>query len=924
MSQVDEILNSLEVSTHEHDVIDTDKTFTIDPFTRNIIADSGQKTIIVQGDHNSERFTFTMPRYIEGHDMALCNLIYVPYINSESEGRNARFKTGVYPVNDLTIVPDKDKVTFSWLISGNATKYEGNTTFSVLFSCVTGKRVDYRWSTNFYEELYVLKSLDSETSFENEYVEVIEAWKEAVKAEFAEFIDIKVQEYVSIAKDELNVSLTDYLNGHIEIFNNKINTFDEILRTEITKMDNDIDVLKARMDTFTSLPEGSTAGDAELADIRVDVEGKAHKFAGDAVRSQIGAIIGKMRKVVCDNLLNPDTVINGYISNKTGVITESDSYCSSDYIPVNAGDTITMWHLNPKKQQALRFVVAYDEDGNLLPNLGYDGEGSLSSYVIPEGVASIRISFTSSGENHMLLRNGVEPNAYIPYFEHAYYEAAEGFFDGFTKSETLKILSDKIIHPRDTSFFDASPNIFDGKFTLGSFVNQTTGELGVNEDHRYTDYIPIIPSTDYVISNPTGYYTALRYAIYDADKNFIFGERDNNHIPALDNAAYIRISVVNQEYAYDNLQIEKGTIPTPYRSSDEHLIPKRYLELGEPFIVNLPSKFYALVGEELNIYFDNLVEGHDTEYVFDVTCDVGEHLERGFRLVPDKAGSYSLNITVTKDGVTISKNSTIVVADTNAGSGKTKNVMIIGDSTTNNGIAVEKLLTNFENDSMNIVSLGTRGKAPKLHEGRSGWTFDLYFTTSIDRNDSSVKNPFYNTETATFDAAYYFENTGMQKPDYVIINLGINDTFSYKSDETLSEAIDILNSQCDAMIDSIKTVDSNIKVCVALTIPPNYSQDAFGKNYECNQTRARYKRNNVIWVDNLISKYDNRETERIYLIPIYSNLDTKYNMGMETVQYNKRNPATYEQPIANGGVHPVDTGYWQIADVYWFFLKAQE
>ena len=290
MSQVDEILNSLEVSTHEHDVIDTDKTFTIDPFTRNIIADSGQKTIIIQGDHNSERFTFTMPRYIEGHDMALCNLIYVPYINSEPEGRNARFKTGVYPVNDLTIVPDKDKVTFSWLISGNATKYEGNTTFSVLFSCVTGKRVDYRWSTNFYEELYVLKSLDSELSFENEYVEVIEAWKEAVKAEFAEFIDIKVQEYVSIAKEELNQSLTDYLNSHIEIFNNKINTFDEILRTEITKMDNDIDVLKARMDTFTSLPEGSTAGDAELADIRVGANDKTYDSAGTAVREQFNEV----------------------------------------------------------------------------------------------------------------------------------------------------------------------------------------------------------------------------------------------------------------------------------------------------------------------------------------------------------------------------------------------------------------------------------------------------------------------------------------------------------------------------------------------------------------------------------------------------------------------------------------------------------
>lgn len=130
--------------------------------------------------------------------------------------------------------------------------------------------------------------------------------------------------------------------------------------------------------------------------------------------------------------------------------------------------------------------------------------------------------------------------------------------------------------------------------------------------------------------------------------------------------------------------------------------------------------------------------------------------------------------------------------------------------------------------------------------------------------------------------------------------------------------------QGDAVINSVKSVDSNIKVCVALTIPPNYSQDAFGKNYKCNQTRARYKRNNVLWVANQIERYDNREDEGIYIIPIYSNLDTKYNMGMEVVQYNKRNPETYWQPIANGGVHPVDSGYWQIADVYWFFLKAQE
>lgn len=60
-------------------------------------------------------------------------------------------------------------------------------------------------------------------------------------------------------------------------------------RADYTEVMSDFDVLSARMDEFTSLEEGSTTGDAELADIRVGYDGTTYDNAGTAVRTQIEA-----------------------------------------------------------------------------------------------------------------------------------------------------------------------------------------------------------------------------------------------------------------------------------------------------------------------------------------------------------------------------------------------------------------------------------------------------------------------------------------------------------------------------------------------------------------------------------------------------------------------------------------------------------
>lgn len=49
----------------------------------------------------------------------------------------------------------------------------------------------------------------------------------------------------------------------------------------------EVEVLNARVDTFASLPPGSTAGNAELVDIRVGADGTTYDTAGNAVREQL-------------------------------------------------------------------------------------------------------------------------------------------------------------------------------------------------------------------------------------------------------------------------------------------------------------------------------------------------------------------------------------------------------------------------------------------------------------------------------------------------------------------------------------------------------------------------------------------------------------------------------------------------------------
>lgn len=162
---------------HIHPVYDTDSHFTINPITREIKNESSTKTRLIQYDHSSERFSFDMPKTVEGHDMTLCNVVQVHYINIDSQTKES--KTGMYEVDDVQVHPEKDDtICFSWLISKGATQLVGSLNFLIRFSCVSDGVELYAWNTELHSGLSVSTGLYAGDIIANDYVDILEQWRE--------------------------------------------------------------------------------------------------------------------------------------------------------------------------------------------------------------------------------------------------------------------------------------------------------------------------------------------------------------------------------------------------------------------------------------------------------------------------------------------------------------------------------------------------------------------------------------------------------------------------------------------------------------------------------------------------------------------------------------------------------------------------
>lgn len=358
---------------HKHQVYDSDKHFIINPITRVAKTDPSHKTMVIQFDHNSERFTFELPRYIEGHDMTECNKVEVHYLNVDTKTKEE--SRGVYISNDLNVSEDNENVVVcSWLISGNATQLVGTLSFVVRFCCVEGDEITYAWNTA-VATVNVSTGINASDAVIAENADVLEKWK-------AELFN------------------AGYINA-------------DTMKANISNLSNALNVERKRIDNIVKLPNGSTTGDAELMDIRVGADGDVYDSAGAAVRGQIGGM-SKMST----NLYNPATDTTGYIINATGEIVESNNFKYSDIIEIGLGVEFSIKSaVEYNGTDGATYLIKYyknPDTGTVTFNGRANVYGSESYTAITNGYNYIRVVSNKNAGAFMVNIGGVLQN-YTPY-----------------------------------------------------------------------------------------------------------------------------------------------------------------------------------------------------------------------------------------------------------------------------------------------------------------------------------------------------------------------------------------------------------------------------------------------------------------------------------------------------------------------------
>ena len=380
------------------------------------------------------------------------------------------------------------------------------------------------------------------------------------------FNNLDVQDEINNKLDEmvedgtLSNLIEKYINPYIEKQNDQITKQnDQITKQneQITNQNNIINTLTSRMDSFTTLPNGSTTGDAELIDGRIGRTGNIYNNIGDSIRNQTQNNFDELENYATRNLtnnrFNKNDILKYYALVDNGNVTANAKYFTSNYIDVSdlIGNTL---YFNRTGNKAF-----YNENKEFISFSLYNQGSSIQ---VPLNAKYFRISINLTFLDIFCVSSNNILISKTPYYDYDFLEGKNG-----NKYINLKQMINQQIENLFNEFNNygtrtRTDNMFNKNDVIIGYALYSDDYFPRKNDNYFVSNFIDVKNKEKVYINYTG-----NHYFYDENKNPIsYGSYEiKSPITVPANAKYFRISILLS--SIDNLTIstEKSvTAGTPY------------------------------------------------------------------------------------------------------------------------------------------------------------------------------------------------------------------------------------------------------------------------------------------------------------------------------------------------------------------------
>lgn len=298
----------------------------------------------------------------------------------------------------------------------------------------------------------------------------------------------------------------------------------------------DMETLTARVNEITNLPEGSTSGDAELADIRVAYNGQTYDNAGNAVRGQIDDVIE-----IAGNL---DKKYNSVNFLKEEEFPLSDLEYFADGIMKDDGDVI---------EAGQHLCVKIDASQITKITLVAADTTPYPYFVIKDPSGVVKLAYVGSRTTFL----NIDQSLYIPA---GLPEGSTLYVNWFYK-DTSFFNKIRLTYKRTDSDIVPEYNIFNVADTVDGYVAAYDNGAIVTQANYCYCFMPCLPNQTYFVNGQS------HVAFYDSYGKYISGAlnatADGGSFTTPNNCYNMAVSP--RIAVKDGIQVNPGSSKTAFR-----------------------------------------------------------------------------------------------------------------------------------------------------------------------------------------------------------------------------------------------------------------------------------------------------------------------------------------------------------------------